>query len=252
MTTRMNIRKLEDGLWLMDDVHHSTCYLVEGTEKAMLIDSVNGEEDLRAIVETLTDKPIIVVNTHGHCDHILGNVFFDEAWLHPAYAELYDRHMRLAQEEWGLTRLSCPVRFLRDRQVFDLGGETLEVIHVPGHTAGSVALLDRKRRLLFTGDAMNPHLWMQVEQSLPISVLRDTLIKVRNKFSAEFDRVLYGHAQDYRDASLINEIIEGCEELLRGETQKDLPYSYFNNTRHCLQHPYGTKPDQVIVYNTVR
>lgn len=56
-------------------------------------------EDLRAIVRSLTELPVTVVNTHGHCDHIFGNVYFDEAWLHPADLPIAKDHFKMFQAE---------------------------------------------------------------------------------------------------------------------------------------------------------
>lgn len=90
---RMNIHQLDPNLWLLDDAGESTCYLIQGTERALLLDTVNGQENLHDIVRTLTDLPLVVVNTHGHGDHIGGNVFFEEAWLHPADNEVVKKFL---------------------------------------------------------------------------------------------------------------------------------------------------------------
>lgn len=57
-------------------------FLIAGEKQAMLLDTGVGMGDLKAQVEKLTDKPVIVVNTHGHVDHAGGNFQFDEVWLH--------------------------------------------------------------------------------------------------------------------------------------------------------------------------
>ena len=66
--------------------YHGTlyCYLLIGSEKAMLIDTAYGDGDLRAFVETITDKPVMVCNTHGHFDHTGGNALWEEAWMSEA------------------------------------------------------------------------------------------------------------------------------------------------------------------------
>ena len=58
------------------------CYLVEGSERALLIDTMMGWGDLRGYCKKLTDKPVILVNTHSHPDHILGNFQFDRCYIH--------------------------------------------------------------------------------------------------------------------------------------------------------------------------
>ena len=239
---RMRINPLEEGLWLLDDAGESTCYVLCGTERAMVIDTVNGAENLLEIVRTLTGLPLIVVNTHGHCDHIWGNVYFDEAWMNPADNALAAAHF--AMREGGAA--PCPFRPLEIGQRIDLGGEEVEIVGLPGHTPGSIGVLDRKRRLLFSGDGLNPHIWMQLEESLPISTLRDTILTLKADHGAYFDRLLTGHARDYTPAALLDEMLRACEELLRGEGHDDAPYHWFGGV--CRQHRYDDNPDHVIVY----
>lgn len=66
--------KFEDmgGFWRIGSNEGVFCYLIEGSEKAMLIDTGYGLGDLRSAVEKVTGLPLIIVNTHGHCDHIGG------------------------------------------------------------------------------------------------------------------------------------------------------------------------------------
>ena len=70
----VEVEKLADGVWslLSPGGCPTLCYLVEGTEKAMLIDTGFGVGDTKALCERLTDKPLVVVDTHSHGDHILG------------------------------------------------------------------------------------------------------------------------------------------------------------------------------------
>ena len=95
---RAKIQQIRPNVWLIDDAGESTCYLITGGEKALLVDTANGYEDLAEIVRSLTDLPVTVVNTHGHGDHIFGNAFFDEAWMHPADFALHDMFAGYAKE----------------------------------------------------------------------------------------------------------------------------------------------------------
>ena len=174
---RAKITQLRPNVHLIDDAGESTCYLITGNERALLADTANGYEDLHAIVRTLTELPVIVVNTHGHGDHVFGNLYFDEAWLHPADNALYDMFFGYAREDLEKRGLKpCPVKPLQIGQIFDLGGVQLEVVDLKGHTAGSVGLLDKAGRILYTGDGLNTHIWMQLDHSLPIATLLETFL----------------------------------------------------------------------------
>ena len=153
----VEVEKLADGVWslLSPGGCPTLCYLVEGTEKAMLIDTGFGVGDTKALCERLTDKPLVVVDTHSHGDHILGNFQFDKVYIHrldAADAHRMDRDeacdpMRDAPEGCGYTKADyvpcAPYELIPidEGYVFDLGGgHEVEVIHTPGHTPGSVTL----------------------------------------------------------------------------------------------------------------
>ena len=245
---RANIIQIRPNVYLIDDAGDSTCYLITGSEYALLVDSVNGYEDLKAITKTLTDLPVIVVNTHGHGDHIYGNVYFEEAWLHPADFALYDQFFGYAKDIMEQNNLKpCPVKALEIGQIFDLGGVQLEVVDLSGHTAGSIGLLDKDARIIYTGDGLNTHLWMQLDHSLPISSMLETFRKLKAEHGQDFDYVAHGHTKVLRDKEILDWMIQGCEDILAGRTEQDMDYQYFGGV--CRQHPISGTPGEVIVYN---
>ena len=77
MEKELFIKEIRSGIYLMDEAHEATGYLVVGKDRACVIDTMNGYNNLYQAVRKLTEKPLIVINTHGHPDHILGNVYFD-------------------------------------------------------------------------------------------------------------------------------------------------------------------------------
>jgi glyoxylase-like metal-dependent hydrolase (beta-lactamase superfamily II) len=129
---------------------------------------------------------VVAVATHDHFDHIGGLHAFEERWCHAADADgirepdglaLLRREFRPGLEDeirwygyeppevvitavpsdgfdvagWR-TPAAEPTRILAEGDEVDLGDRTFEVLHVPGHTEGSIALWDAAERLLFTGD----------------------------------------------------------------------------------------------------
>ena len=244
MEKELFIKEVRPGIFLMDEAHEATGYLVVGEDRACVIDTMNGYNDLSAAVRKLTDKPVTMVNTHGHPDHIFGNMYFSEAYLHPADLELARSFAENPEfismlEEKG--RSFPPFREILPGEVIDLGGRTLEVFGLPGHTPGGILLLLREDRILFTGDSVNHHLWMQLDGCLSMESFLKELDKVM-LLRDRADIILHGHAHDPDDISLLACLRRGVEEICEGKTDRDLPYNWFGGTD--LQHPFACDPDK--------
>ena len=236
MFERIILTQINPHVYLMDDHHEATGYIVVGSKKALVIDTMNGYEDVRAVVGTVTNLPIMVVNTHGHCDHIYGNVYFDCAYLHPADLPVAQEHMRVPEfiEECNKRGLQMPpFEPIRGGEVIDLGGLHLEVIELPGHTPGGILLLLKEDRILFTGDSINHHLWMQLEESSSMPEFVNNLEKVMY-LTKEADVILHGHARGTDDISLMDKLLQGAKEIAEGKTENDKPYKWFGgvNKQH--------------------
>lgn len=89
---KIEVKQLNDHSYLMSD-GESTSYLIVGNSKALVIDTRIGSNNVYEVFRTLTDLPLMVVNTHGHCDHIFGNVYFDEVYMNPDDSEVAKEHM---------------------------------------------------------------------------------------------------------------------------------------------------------------
>ena len=246
MFERIKINKINDHIWLLNDNNEATGYLVAGKEKALVIDTMIGSEAVHAVVRTLTDLPLVVVNTHGHCDHIYGNIYFKEAYIHPkdielAKREFEDPRFQAAVEPLGLN--PAAFREVVEGDVFDLGGLTLEVYETPGHTPGSIVLLDRADRILFSGDTIIEQTWMQLGESMPMEILLKSLDKVK-KFSNQFDYVLTGHSRQIEAASLCEAQRIAVKEVCDGMTENDVIYEWLGGT--CMAHPYGKEPRRIV------
>jgi glyoxylase-like metal-dependent hydrolase (beta-lactamase superfamily II) len=227
------IQLILEKVWRIDDHGDVNIYLVEGDDKALLIDTGNGKADLTACVKNITKLPVIVVNTHGHPDHVGGNFQFSQVFVHPADLNLTNYFLSKAYHEQTIQNAikenpefeSSFIKSIDGYQqpeyvpvdsgyIFDLGNRKLEVIETPGHTPGSIVLLDAANRLLFSGDNNNPVAWLFLDGCLPLESYLKTLQKL-NQRSEEFDNLLPGHG-DVMDKSFINEQIICAFNIIHG------------------------------------
>lgn len=147
--------KLNEDTWIINFMQGTqNMYLLEGRDKALLVDTGWGAGNLRPLVERLTSKPVEVLNTHGHLDHAGGNGEWESVWMLPgAVADL----CTLENSPFDLSRLPHPdyeKRLISDGQVLDLGDRPIQLFDISAHSNGSVALLDQSRGLLLVGDEL--------------------------------------------------------------------------------------------------
>jgi len=250
MSERIEVIKLSDHLYLMDDNHESTGYIVIGSKKALVIDTMNGYQDVKEVVRRYTNLPLMVVNTHGHPDHIWGNVYFDEVYLNPddwhiATEAAMDKRFVDFTSKQGLSM--PPFRDLLPGDEIDLGGLHIDVIGLAGHTPGSVLLLLKEDRVLFTGDSINHHLWMQLHHCTSLEIYKNNLEKIMYLLD-EADTILHGHTREFDDISLITDVYTAVCEILDGNTTGDEPYKWFGGEGKT--HPIP-KNNGVICFNPV-
>jgi glyoxylase-like metal-dependent hydrolase (beta-lactamase superfamily II) len=120
---------------------------------------------------------------------------------------------------WGMAKPNSLIP-IQDEHCFELGERSLQVIAVPGHSPGSVCLLDRQSRLLFTGDmVLSGRIWMHLEESCSLQQYVNSLQKLQT-LSDEFDGILPGHADIQKlpcPTLLIDKLLGGAEAILSGQ-----------------------------------
>ncbi len=173
MSDWFTIDKIDENTYIISEYRHweeTHCYLLNGTEKSLLIDTGLGICNIYDEVVKLTDKSVIAVATHIHWDHIGGHRFFPEFYAHgdevnwlngefPLSAEIV-RNMVVDRcdllEEFDVSGYTVfqgmPSRILKDRDIIDIGGRTVEVLHTPGHSPGHICFYEKDKGYLFTGD----------------------------------------------------------------------------------------------------
>jgi hydroxyacylglutathione hydrolase len=255
--TRPQIVSIAYNTYFINEFGLDSQYLLIGTNRALLIDTGTGFYDIKGTVEKLTNLPYDVVITHGHHDHagMIGN--FDTVYMHPAESTSgrsnndneksqkdppreprpYNPSSAVssactyiwgipAEAKWRRSDKHPTIKPLSDGQTFDLGGgRVVTVYHIPGHTLGSCVLLDRKTRILISGDVANSTVDIRGKSEVAVSTRLRGWIKLQNMRS-EYDRIFHGHSATGCDVDLkpldpeiLGDLIEVYRQVLRGEAK---------------------------------
>lgn len=213
-------------------------YLIEGSTSAILFDSGNGISDIAAVVKSLTDKPVAVVNSHSHYDHVGGNYSFDKIYgmsteftlsrqagvpNHEIADEVSD--MALCRElPKGLTpdnHIGKPYKIthtIKNGSKIDLGNRTLEVIHVPGHTPDALVLIDREAGLMWTGDTFYPDdIWLYVPET-NLDDYEKSLQKLVKEVP-HLNTLLPAHVTTAVDPKVLLDVQKSFTDMLAGKLQ---------------------------------
>ncbi len=203
---------VENGRSLALGIPSGNSYLIIGQEKALLFDMGINDPDAWEYIRALTEKPIMPVLSHGHFDHAFHLNLLEEVWLHPEDMPLIRDGML------GLPPVSpCPVLHpVQEGDVIDLGGRMLEVYHVPGHTMGSILLLDRKTRTLFSGDTCARRLLYGISGEVPLEAFCADLERLKG---LGFDYICSAHDRSLLPRAYIDHMLMMLRQELPRATE---------------------------------
>ena len=241
-----NLNEIKDGVWFISDKTGANCYLVEGETKSILIDTGWGLANLSDLVGSITSLPINVVFTHGHPDHVNGAFQFSDLYIKSEDVKLmemfYIKETRkqiinrfkeilpsdFSIYDWVNAQITNPSP-VSDGYIFDLGNRKLKVIECPGHTAGSICLLDIRDETLFSGDSLlaKPVL-MNLETSMGLKTYLKS-IKYVNTFADDFNIILSGHDDKPVDPIVIGELISGVSDIIQGKIEGKIEKTRFGD-----------------------
>jgi glyoxylase-like metal-dependent hydrolase (beta-lactamase superfamily II) len=247
------VRRIDDAVTLLWEPHlhpvwQSNIWHIRGSERDLLVDAGMGIGDLAAALTEVVQKPLIALATHRHADHVGGLHQFDTRYGHPSDAAeisnptsfaslitadyppefvrymqdsgtpvgdvMIDAHPHEGYDPHAYRVKSAPLtQLVEDGDTIDLGDRVFTVVHLPGHTPGSIGILDETSGLLFSGDAIYDG---PLYDFLPESSITDYVATMQRLIELPIDTVHGGH-----DGSFGRERLEEiAHEYLRTRAHK--------------------------------
>ena len=225
-----------ENVYHMEDVWGAYSTLVVGQRRALLVDTGTGVCDLASEVKELTSLPLTVVNTHGHCDHIGGNYQFERVLLSPeeklpaeiGVSDSVKRRVLALIPPETLPECFDEAGFMSNTldnaeplytdAVFELGGERVSVVELRNHTEGSVGFLCENKRLLLTGDAAAPFIYLFFPESCSLTRHAEILRELAR--DARFERMLCSHSGQLMEKRQLDLFIQCAENAKTGRSVK--------------------------------
>lgn len=226
-------------------------YLVEGKDKAVLIDTCAGVGNLRRFVENQTGKPVTVLLSHGHIDHAMGAPEFEQVYMNIKDRPLYQSQCTVAErkgyvaaclgaeqakqipeEDYVPADPEYPFEVLEDGMEFDLGGVSVEAYEFPGHTKGCMVFLVKEERILILGDACNNATFLFDDICSTVAEYKEQVRRVNARLSGKYDRVFLMHHVMEAPASILKEMEDVCDTVLAGKAD-DLPFEFMGK-KACI------------------
>lgn len=260
-------RKVNDNFYVIAEMHDvfpaheksnppHTCTLglVIGQRKAALIDTGTGMGDIAQFVSQFTDLPIIVLNTHGHLDHVGANSLFEKRFLskkdEPLLAQnkkedrlgflksLYEKSPDMIEyaEKNIVGDATFDYSFIEDGDIVDLGGVQLETLAFPGHTKGSLVFIDRRDQVVFGGDSILFRVLLNIESDALVT----DYVKAMDNFLKKtegIDEIIPGHQWASLHKSDAYELRECAMDIINGAPGNPINFLH----RDCRIHEHGKK-----------
>jgi len=261
----------------LDGMGDPWIFVIDGPEKALLIDTGFGLGDLKGLVEKLIgkDKEYYVANTHSHFDHAYGNFQFDRVYCHEYEVPLLQSKMNphiwdyMFDENgngiWADFDRNDLVPFreyeiagVPDGFIFDLGqGYEVELVFLPGHSTGHCGFLDKHNRIFFPGDDCcvgnvgaggGGQPGMPYREYATIEAMTKELRKVI-AWADEFDGLFPSHGLLDTGPIMLSSLLETCEEVLADPKCYDYRTERVFNGRAVVQYGRRIFESGYLTYN---
>lgn len=164
----------------------TNCYILakkQNSSQAIIIDPGDEPEKILLLLKRLNLSPEVIINTHGHIDHLA----YDDYFAVPVYIHRLDAKC-LTNPELNLStflgrakKISVKTKLLEDGDILNIAGFQIEVLHTPGHTPGGISLFlkEQNKYILFSGDTL---FWHSIGRTdFPNANERELVSSIKNK-----------------------------------------------------------------------
>lgn len=219
------------SVWMIRDSENDKMYVTCGGTKCLLIDSGLGRGDLKTFVSQFTrGLPIVAFFTHNHGDHVgQADQFVRDSFEYIGEPDRpgLERTLKSHGTPDDVIAISA-----HDGDRIDIGGRSFVMYAAPGHTPGSMVILDEQKGILFTGDAFGNNspivpntLWMQSDPN-PLDAYWTTIKSVRSKVGNRMKYMLDGHDDHPLDGEAYLDNLESALRELMDKGDAALVPSY--------------------------
>ncbi|WMJ89077.1 MBL fold metallo-hydrolase [Anaerocolumna sp. MB42-C2] len=198
-------------------------FLIEGDREALLIDTGVGDGNLKEYIEQITKLPVTVIFTHADGDHVGGAGQFERRFMHPGEFDYYkNKHEN---------RVTVSMEPIWEGDIINLGSYCFEIILLPGHTPGSIALLEREKHFLIGGDSIQTGKIYMFGNGRNFEAFRASMKKLQGMLR-EFDTVYASHDALLVPADTVNQLYAGAGKVMENKvTGKPGELSFDSNIK---------------------
>lgn len=257
--TKYTVEQIADGSYVVHEFGLDVMYVIIGTKRALVVDAGTGVGDFKELIEEMTSLPYDVVATHGHGDHVGGSGQFEEIYIHPkdmdmlqsvslefrknyceAILQQYPQYKDLINPDEMVDYPTPKALPIHQGDSFDLGDRVLQVYEAPGHTPGSIILIDSKTKQIYSGDAYNPLFLLVMPGEDRMAVVREFYTHAKALLQKKEAEGL-GHFYSGHDAPLpdvvLPDLCKCCEGILDGSIKPEYTEVHIFKGEFCN---YGT------------
>lgn len=198
-------REIEDNLWAIEEGFVRS-YLIVGKDESLLIDAGFAVNGLDKVVRSIISSPVTLFLTHSDHDHIGCSHLFEKVLMHP---DEYSNYLRQAKvKHFNYTPIE-------DGQLLSFNDRKMQVVHLPGHTPGSLVLFDQDHGHLFSGDTIADSAIYLFGQERNIKQYIDSLRRLE-ALNLDIRWIFPSHGRTPVEADLVTDIREGIEMIAEG------------------------------------